>query len=68
MTPEHRNKVSSACALAGVSLLMLASVLPAHWYPAVPLFLGLAIIAVSHVLTPCQDQITQWWRRRISRP
>ena len=67
MTPEHRRKVSSACALAGVLLLMLAGVLPAHWYPVVPLSLGLAFIAVSHVLTPCQDQITQWWRRRISR-
>jgi hypothetical protein len=46
---------------------VLAAVSPADWYPSVPLFTGLACVAVSHVLTPCQDQITRWWRARISR-
>ena len=29
--------------------------------------IGLAFIAVSHVLTPCQDQMTKWWSRRTSK-
>jgi len=44
-----------------------ASVSPADWYPVVPLFAGLALISFSHILTPCQDQITRWWRSRIAR-
>ena len=31
----------------------------------VQLFAGLACIAISHALTPCQDQITRWWRARL---
>jgi hypothetical protein len=62
-----RIRISNACAVVGVLLLVLAGVSPAAWHPVLPLFAGLALIAVSHVLTPCQDQITQWWRRRISR-
>jgi len=54
--------VSGACAAAGVGLLVLATLLPEEWHPAVALFAGLALLAVSHVLTPCQDQITRWWR------
>jgi hypothetical protein len=65
--PAARIRASNACAVVGVLLLVLAGVSPAAWYPVVPLFLGLALIGVSHVLTPCQDQITQWWRRRIAR-
>lgn len=61
-----RASVSSLCACAGVILLLLACGLPEDWYPVFPLFLGLGLIAVSHVLTPCQDQITRWWRERIS--
>jgi len=62
-----RTGISNACAVAGVLLLVLAGVSPAQWHPAVPLFFGVALICVSHVLTPCQDQITRWWRQRISR-
>ena len=62
-----RGTVSKACAATGVVMLVLAVALPATWHPAIPLFTGLALIAVSHVLTPCQDQITRWWRSRISR-
>ena len=65
--PETRVRLSNVCAVIGVLLLMVAGVAPAEWHPAVPLFLGLALISVSHVLTPCQDQITRWWRSRISR-
>lgn len=67
MNAEGRNRVSGICALFGVALLVVAAVLPSEWYPAAPLFLGLLLIAVSHVLTPCQDQITRWWRSRITR-
>jgi hypothetical protein len=62
-----KGRISGACAAAGVALLVLAALLPERWIPAVPLFLGLALLAVSHVLTPCQDQITKWWRRIIER-
>ena len=60
-------RVSGICAAAGVALLVLAALLPERWMPAIPLFLGLALLAVAHVLTPCQDQITRWWRRIIER-
>ena len=59
--------ISAACAAVGVVLLALAALLPERWYPMIPLFLGLALLVVSHVLTPCQDQITRWWRRIIER-
>ena len=59
--------MSSFLALIGVLLVVLACFLPAGWHPEVPLFAGLALICVSHVLTPCRDQITQWWRKRITR-
>ena len=68
MPPSPRREaVSKVCAAAGVVLLLLAVSTPLDWNPAIPLFVGLALIAVSHVLTPCQDQITRWWRSRISR-
>jgi len=63
-----RVAISNRFAGVGVLLLMSASVSPAGWYPIVQLFAGLAFIAVSHVLTPCQDQITQWWNAGISKP
>jgi len=62
-----KTRVSAACATAGVALLALAALLPERWIPAIPLFLGLALLAVSHVLTPCQDQITRWWRGILER-
>lgn len=60
-------KLSSACAAGGVFMLVLASLLPSRWHPVAFLFAGLALIAVSHLLTPCQDQITRWWRARLSK-
>ena len=62
-----KEAASKACAAVGVALLLLAVAVPPAWQPAIPLFVGLALIAASHVLTPCQDQITRWWRSRISR-
>ena len=60
-------RISSACAALGVFMVVLATLLPARWHPVPLLFAGIALIAVSHVLTPCQDQITRWWRSRISK-
>ncbi len=67
MDPGARVRVSNGFAVFGVLLLMLAAVSPADWYPSAPLFAGLACLVVSHVLTPCQDQITRWWRARLRR-
>jgi hypothetical protein len=65
MTSTNRSRLSIGCAISGVFLLLLAAALPSDWYPAIPLFLGLLLLCISHVLTPCRDQITQWWRRRL---
>jgi hypothetical protein len=62
---KTRISISNGCAIGGVLLLLLAGALPSGWYPVIPLFLGLLLIGISHVLTPCQDQITQWWRQRL---
>lgn len=60
-----RDTASQACAAIGVVLVIAASLLHAEWYAAIALFAGLALLCVSHVLTPCRDQITRWWRERI---
>jgi hypothetical protein len=65
MTSTNRVRLSIGCAMSGVFLLLLAGALPNDWYPAIPLFLGLLLVCISHVLTPCRDQITQWWRQRL---
>ena len=62
-----RVALSHGFAAAGVLLLICATVSPADWYPAVQLLTGIGCLAVSHVLTPCKDQITRWWRGRLSK-
>ena len=57
--------VSSACACAGVVLLIYAAVAPAGWYPVPALFAGLALLIVSHVLTPCIDRIAVWRKQLL---
>ena len=64
---SHRVRISNACAALGVLMLVLAGALPAEWIPAIPATLAIVLLIVSHWLTPCQDQITQWWRQRIKR-
>jgi hypothetical protein len=61
------NKVaaSNACACGGVVLLIYAGVAPAEWYPASALFAGLALLVVSHVLTPCLDRIAVWRKQLL---
>jgi hypothetical protein len=63
----NRIRISNGCAAVGVLMLVLAGAMPETWYPVVPLVLGIGLLVVSHWLTPCQDQITQWWRRKIRR-
>lgn len=52
---------SSACAAVGVLLVVLAALL----YSEVALFAGLALLVVSHVLTPCLDRIAVWRKRLL---
>jgi hypothetical protein len=61
-----RVKLSRACAAGGVVLLMLAVFVPAHGYPVVFLFAGLALLALSHGLTPCVERLDQLRRARAS--
>ena len=61
-----RVRRSQACAAAGVVCLMLSVLLPADWHPAVLLFLGIALLAVSHALTPCVEKMAQLRRARAS--
>jgi hypothetical protein len=56
---------SNICASVGVLLLVFAGIAPAEWDPAVALFLGLVLLAVSHVLTPCLDRIAVWRKQRL---
>jgi hypothetical protein len=48
----------------GVLLLVAAGLAPADWRPEVPLLLGLVLLAVAHVLTPCEGRITVWKKTR----
>lgn len=56
---------SNACASGGVLLLIFSAIAPAEWYPVVALFTGLALLVVSHVLTPCLDRIAVWRRQLL---
>lgn len=62
----RRVTLSQGCATVGVLLLMLSVLLPERWYPVVLLFAGLALLAVSHVLTPCEERLARLRRARAS--
>lgn len=66
--PRSRRRVtlSQAIATSGVLLLMLSALLPDRWHPVVLLFAGLALLAVSHVLTPCEERLEKLRRARAS--
>jgi hypothetical protein len=57
--------LSGICACLGVMLIVFAGTAPAEWYPAVALFAGLALLVVSHFLTPCIDRIAVWRKRLL---
>lgn len=56
---------SNACAFGGVLLLVFSAVAPAEWHAVVALFAGLALLVVSHVLTPCLDRIAVWRKQLL---
>jgi hypothetical protein len=62
----RRVTVSQACAAAGVLLVVLSVLVPAYWYPVVLFFAGLALLAISHGLTPCVERIEQLRNARDS--
>jgi hypothetical protein len=67
--PAARSKrvtLSQGCAAVGVLLIVLSVLIPARWHPVVLLFVGLALLAVSHALTPCVERIEQLRRARDS--
>lgn len=57
--------LSSACACIGVLLVVYAGIAPDEWHPAAALFSGLALLVVSHVLTPCLDRIAVWRKQLL---
>lgn len=61
----NKAAASNVCASAGVVLLIAAGTMPDDWHPAVALFAGLALLVVSHVLTPCLDRIAVWRKQLL---
>ncbi len=60
-----KSALSAGCATAGVLLVIASAVAPDDWYPAVALFGGLALLMVSHALTPCIDRIAVWRKQLL---
>jgi hypothetical protein len=60
-----KSALSAGCATAGVLLVIASAVTPDDWYPAVALFAGLALLMVSHALTPCIDRIAVWRKQLL---
>ena len=56
---------SQICASAGVALLIYSALAPSAWYPVAALFAGLALLCVSHFLTPCLDRIAVWRKQLL---
>jgi hypothetical protein len=48
-----------------VLLLVFAGAAPAAWHPEIALLAGLALLLVSHVLTPCLDRIAVWRKQLL---
>jgi hypothetical protein len=61
----RRNAGSAICATVGIVLLIFAGAAPEAWYPAVALFVGLGLLVVSHILTPCLDRIAVWRKQLL---
>ena len=64
--PPRRVTLSTVCSTAGVIFLVLAALLPERFYPVVLLFAGIALLAVSHALTPCEERIDKLRKVRDS--
>jgi hypothetical protein len=59
-----RVSLSHACSTAGVLLLMACALVPERWYPVALLFLGIALLAIAHVLTPCEERLEKLRKAR----
>lgn len=64
--PPRRVTLSHGCAAVGVLLLILSVLVPERWHPVGWFFIGLALLAVSHVLTPCVERLEQLRKARDS--
>ena len=64
--PPRRVTLSTVCSTAGVIFLVLAALLPERFYPVVLLFAGIALLAASHALTPCEERIDKLRKVRDS--
>jgi hypothetical protein len=64
--PRKRVTLSAGCSTAGVILLVLAALLSDYSYAVVLLFVGIALLAVSHALTPCEERIDKLRKMRSS--
>jgi hypothetical protein len=60
----RRVRLSHACSTAGVLLLIASALAPEHWYPVALLFIGIAFLAVAHVLTPCEERLEKLRKAR----
>ena len=60
-----KSAASSACATLGVVLIVLAGIAPDASYAVPALFGGLALLLVSHALTPCIDRIAVWRKQLL---
>ena len=61
---SRRVKLSHACSTAGVLLLIACALVPEHWYPVALLLTGVALLAVAHVLTPCEERLEKLRKAR----
>lgn len=62
----RRVRLSHACSTAGVLFLMACALVPEHWYPVVLLFIGIALLAIAHVLTPCEERLEKLRKARTT--
>ena len=60
-----KSAASRACATAGVVLVVIAGIAPDGVYAVPALFGGLALLLVSHALTPCIDRIAVWRKQLL---
>jgi hypothetical protein len=62
--PSRRVTLSHACSTAGVLLLIACVLVPSHWRPVALLFLGIALLAIAHALTPCEERLEKLRKAR----
>ena len=67
MHSSPRIRISHGFAAIGVLLFVTAIASPAEWYPVAQFFAAIACFAVSHALTPCEDDLTPWWKAQLSK-